>query len=115
MITTEVGADDLVVRFSGWDAVWALRRTLRVPRARVVAAEVVDRRLLRAGLRLGGTAWPGRIRAGRCWSPSLGWSFWFTRRAEQVLLVTLEGDHFRRVVLEVSEPAALAASLSPPS
>jgi hypothetical protein len=111
-MTVTIEAAELVVRFGGWDALWAFRRVLRIPLDHVADAQVVERRGLRAGLRLGGTAWPDRIRAGRFWSPRLDWSFWSTRRADEVLLVTLHDDHYRRVVLEVDDPHAVAASLS---
>lgn len=61
---------------------------------------------------MGGTSFPGRIQAGRYWRPAFGWSFWFVRKAEEVLLVELHDERFQRVVLEVDDPWRRADEIS---
>jgi hypothetical protein len=102
----------LELHLDGWDAVWALRRRLVVPVGHVAAARAVPRRELpSAGLRMGGTEMPRRIRAGRYWWPGSGWSFWFIRRADEVLLIDLRDDRYERLVVEVDDPQEWAAEI----
>lgn len=113
VVRLDVTGDHLDLWLDGWDAIWALRRHLEVPLAHVVAARVVPRaEALPAGIRLGGTWVPGRIAAGRFWRPSAGRSFWSVRRAQEVLLVELRAHPYRRLVLEVDDPAAKAAEIA---
>jgi hypothetical protein len=60
----DVDASDVVVRLTGWDAFWALKREVRVPLPAVVS--VWTGRFDDEGWRLAGTAIPfTEIRAGR--------------------------------------------------
>lgn len=68
MAVEVVVRDDAVdIRFGGWDAVWAFRRSLVLPIADITSARVVPRGealgLLR--WRVGGTGLPGVVAAGR--------------------------------------------------
>jgi hypothetical protein len=109
----DVTGGHLDLRLEGWDAVWALRRHLRVPVDHVTEARVVSPSdVPRAGLRLGGTSLPGRIMAGRFWRPASGWSFWMVRQADEVLVVELHDERYRRLVLEVDDPRSQATRIA---
>ncbi|HEX9969030.1 MAG TPA: hypothetical protein VGB03_02745 [Acidimicrobiales bacterium] len=110
-VSVTVGDEDATIRLSGVDVVWALRRTARFPRSAVVSAAVVARPKPR-GLRAPGTATPW-VTAGT-WRGRAGDELWCVRRDERVLVVDLaEGAPFRRVVLELDDPDAVAAALLP--
>jgi hypothetical protein len=112
-VSVTVGDEDAVVRFSGWDVVWALRRTACFPRSAVVSAAVGPRPRPR-GLRAPGTATPW-ITAGT-WRSLGGAELWCVHRDDRVLVVDLaDGAPFRRVVLELADPYAVAAALPLPS
>lgn len=106
--------ESLVVRFSGMDALFCLRRTLRVPLGLVKGVAAAPRQLVpTAGLRLPGTSIPGVLRAGS-YGTGAHRDFWLVRRAPQVLVFELaSGAPYRRVVLEVADPSAEAARLRP--
>jgi hypothetical protein len=116
-VTVDVEGPDVVVRMSGWDAVWGLAGTVRVPLAQIETADVEPRAnvSLRGVLRLAGTSLPGVIQAGR-----FGWfgrsEYWHVRRGQWVLVLRcVEGARFDRLVIEVDgDPhAALAAIRTP--
>jgi hypothetical protein len=105
---------DLVVRMRGLDMLVACRRVLRIPADHVRGVAVQHRdRLPSLGFQFPGIAVPGLLYAG-----SFGFgverSFWHVRRAELLLRVEChEGAEFRRVVLQVPDPSAVARRLRP--
>lgn len=108
--------DHLVVRLTGWDRLWALSAGVDVPLRSVVAARPMSRRdarTLASGLRLPGTSLPGVIQAGSYRSLSgQGWSLWSVRRAGTVLVIDLQNQPYRHLVLEVDDPVAMAAEIA---
>ena len=109
-VSLTVGDEDAVVRFSGLDVLWALRRTARFPRAAVTAAAVGPPPRPR-GFRAPGTHVPGFVSAGT-WRSRHGTELWCVHGDEQALVVELdESAPFRRVVLELDDPDAVAAAL----
>jgi hypothetical protein len=105
---------DLVVRIRGFDMLVACRRLLRIPADHVRGVAVQHRdRLPGVGFQFPGIAVPGLLCAG-----SFGFgdqrSFWHVRRAELLLRVECHaGAEFRRVVLQVADPSAVARRLRP--
>ncbi|HEX7106481.1 MAG TPA: hypothetical protein VF218_10990 [Acidothermaceae bacterium] len=105
---------DLVVRLRGFDMLVAFRRTLRIPVGHVRGVVVQHRdRIPQIGFHFPGLAVPGVMCIG-----AFGFgderSFWHVRRAELLLRVEcLPGAEFRRLVLQVPDPTALAMRLRP--
>lgn len=110
MPTVELDGDELVVRFSGLDMVYALRRTVRVPRTAVVSAHTAPPPS-RRGIRAPGTHLPGVLSFGT-WRGRFGKDLWGVRRAGRVLVIELDGGAaFERLVLEVDDPDAVATAV----
>ena len=112
-VFVEIDGRDVVVRITGWDALWALSRGFRIPLAHVRNAAALRRGQLgkQFVVRMGGTAWPRAVKAGRySWR---GWSeFWATRWPGRMLVITGTHDaRYDRVVLEVEDPDADAARI----
>ncbi|SBT43997.1 hypothetical protein [Micromonospora auratinigra] len=114
-VLVAVDPERLVVRLTGADRLWALSSGVVAPTAAVRAVRPVSRAeafALGAGLRLPGTFWPGLIRAGSYLSRTGGRSFWCVHRAEELLLVELDGQPYRRLVLEVERPAEVSRAIA---
>ena len=112
-VAVRVTGDRLVVLVLGLDRLWCLRRRIEVPLAQVLSARVADRHdLPKPGIRLGGTWIPGLIVAGNYgWRPHR--QFWDVRRGKQLLHIALDpAAPYRHLVLEVEDPAAVAATLA---
>jgi hypothetical protein len=109
-----VEGDSLRVHLSTLDKLVCCRGDLVVPLAQVAAvtaARSVD--VPRTGLRLPGTSLPGVIRAGS-YGRGDERDLWDVRRGDAVLVLQLRGGApYRRVVLEVPDPAAEERRLQP--
>jgi hypothetical protein len=114
MLHLDIEGDELVLRITGWDALFALSRGMRIPVMEIAGVAVFPRRLVPAtGWRLPGTSLPGVIRFGSYGTGSER-DFWMVRKAEQVLVIQLQpGAAYRRLVLEVADPHAEALRLRP--
>lgn len=113
-IAVNVDDRDVFVCFGGLDVLWTLRRTVQLTREQVAAVETgpaPERR----GWRAPGTHWPGVIAAGT-WRDRSGKELWDVRRGEHVLVIECTVDApYRRLVLEVPDPDAVAAQMRPPT
>lgn len=111
-LSLEDGGETVAVTLRGLDVVWALRRSVRVPRRAVLRAQVVESSQVKpSGLRLPGTEVPGVLRAGS-FGRSPNRDFWDVRTGPQVLVLTLaDGQPYRRIVLQPRDPGAALAAL----
>jgi len=109
-VDMRVNDDQLLVRFGGWDTLWTLRREVRVPLSQIrkVTVRQIGALRLRWWWRLRGTDLPGVIRAGSFMARG-GRELWDVRQGAVVLDIELaESAPFRRIVLEVPDPALAA-------
>lgn len=106
MISLDVTAAGLQVRFTGADAAAACSAGLDVPFARVLGARVMTRADAVASsprLPCPGSWWPGRLRVG-AWGIGERRQLWGARGGAYVVVVYLSGRPFHRLVVEVEEP-----------
>lgn len=108
----QVDGDSLAVRLSGWRALWAVQRRVRVPIASVIRAshepgvyQLVSIRL-RQRRRNRTTLFKLGSQHGQH-----GWSFWACGFGRNAVLVETVGTRYRYLVVEVAEPEAVAASI----
>ena len=113
-VQVAIEGGDLLVTLRGLDRVLAMKGSLRFPLARVRGVAVSDRKLVpHTGFRLPGTSLPGVIRAGS-YGTGAARDFWLVRRAAEVLVIELEpGQPYRRLILELDDPQAVALALRP--
>ena len=102
----------LTVSLTGWDRLWALRRRIAVPLTSVRGADVAEAEAARGprGLRVGGTAIPHRLYAGRFWRPGER-TFWNVHDPARAIAIELDGDPYARLVVEVADPAGTVAAI----
>ncbi|MDQ2666815.1 MAG: hypothetical protein M3Z05_12480 [Gemmatimonadota bacterium] len=97
----------------GWDKLWAFRSRLEIPVEHILAARV-DPEPAKGwwhGLRLPGTQIPGLLTAGSFYQDK-GMVFYDVHNPENTIVLELEHEHYKRLVIEVADPAAAVARLS---
>ena len=113
-VVIEIAGRELAVQFTGTDRWWSLSRGLTVPLAAVTSARPVSRSAALAEkplLRMPGTYWPGRMVAGSYRAPGRLPELWSVRRADELLSISLTGQGYGKIVLEVPDPAAAARAI----
>ena len=109
--------DDAVdIDFIGWSRVWALKGHVELAMSDIVDARVASRAELVAdlGWRVGGTAWPGKVIAGRYTTRGRKGvrQLWDTYTDQELLLVETRLDRPWRVVLQHQDRDFLAWVIS---
>lgn len=104
--------DRLIITFQGWEVLWALRRTLVIPRDCISDIEWSPQYTYPDWLvRVGGTGAPGILYAGNFRSSNNGWYFLFLRQprgwewpfrkgitAQNVLVITAHDYRYKQLL-----------------
>ena len=115
MTVVELTESTLIVHDRGADTFWTLKSQLEIPLTHVVGAEV-DPAVgehwgdVVKGIQLPGTHVPGVIAAGSFYT-SGGWVFWDVHDPQNALTIKLTHEHYTKLVIEVTEPAADVARI----
>jgi len=112
MVTISVEGDRLVLAVEGWDKLWALRSRLEIPLAHIRGAHAEpDVSIgLFTGLKLAGTHVPGVLSAGTFVHRD-GLVFWDVHHPERAIVIDLEHEHYRRLMVEVEDPPAAVRAI----
>ena len=96
----------------GADKLWSLRSRLEIPLAHIrgVRADPEVARGWWHGLRMPGTSVPGIITAGTFYQHD-GAVFYDVHDPEQTIVLELDHEHFKRLVVQVDDPAATVAMI----
>jgi hypothetical protein len=106
VVTVDIVGQDLKVTISGWDVIWALKRSLTVPLRNVVSAEV-ESMAGKPGWKIAGTNIPRGFSAG--WFRRQGKNeFWVSRQKAEAVAIRLRDEKYARLVLQVEDPQAVA-------
>lgn len=115
MTFVELTDEELLLTVRGLDAVLAFKRHLAIPLAHVKRAELgvapEARERLHHSLRMPGTSVGRLITAGH-YVEHERWMFWDIHSGEQAITIWLEHEHFDALVVDVENPAALAAQIN---
>lgn len=97
----------------GWDRLWALRSRLEIPieHIRAVRVDPEPAKGWWHGLRLPGTQIPGLLTAGTFYQDG-EWVFYDVHDPEKTIVLELDHEHYKRLVIEVADPAAAVAKLT---
>jgi hypothetical protein len=101
----------LTIRLSGWDLIWACRRTVTIPRACISGARLRQPSDRPPWCRCPGTCIPGVIIAGTYLARGRA-EFW-SMRYRDTLVLELRGHRFTRIVIDVPDPVAWIRRLEP--
>ena len=117
MVTVSVVGSSVHFVVEGWDKFWALKSQLEIPLAHITSVRV-DPEPARGwwhGFRLPGSQIPGVLTAGTFYQ-SDGAVFYDVHDPERTIVLELDHEHYKRLVIEVGDPpetvAALNAALS---
>lgn len=102
--------DRLLVRPVGFMRFWALSSGIDVPLGAVTSVGVAERRAVRLGFRAPGTYLPGVMTAGTYRSHGER-DLWMVGRAPRVVVISLHGQRFTNVVVQVEDPEAAVEAL----
>jgi len=113
MVEISIQGDRARFEVEGWDKLWALRSTLEIPLAHIRSVRV-DPEPARGwwhGLKLAGSGIPGVLTAGTFIQHD-GAVFYDVHDPERTIVLELDHEHYKRLVLEVSSPDAALALLT---
>jgi hypothetical protein len=107
MVHISIHGDRIRFEVEGWDKLWALKSHLEIPVAHIRSVRV-DPEPARGwwhGLRLAGTQLPGVLTAGMFYQHD-GAVFYDVHDPERTIVLDLDHEFYKRLVLEVADPAA---------
>jgi hypothetical protein len=112
MVDVTIDGDRVRFEVEGWDKLWSLKSQLEIPVSHIASARV-DPEPARGwwhGIKLPGTNLPGVITAGTFYQ-SEGAVFFDVHDPERTIVIELEHEHYKRLVLEVDDPDAVVARI----
>ena len=110
MVTVTVEGDRIRFEVEGWDKFWAMKSQLEIPLEHIDSVRV-DPEPARGwwhGVRLPGSQIPGIITAGTFYQHD-GAVFYDVHDPEGTIVLELNHEHYKRLVIEVENPPATAA------
>ncbi len=105
MVEVSIEGAKAIFTVRGLDKLWALRSHLEVPLDHIndVHTDASPKMGWFQGLKVLGTEIPNVFRAGTFYQDG-GWVFWDVWHADKVIVVELQDEHFRKLVIEVADP-----------
>ena len=107
MVDIRIHGGEAIVTPRGWSRFWTFRRRLAFPLSAIFTVRRASSQVGRGwykGIRFPGTHLPGVMVAGRFYRNG-GWDFWDVRaRADRAIEIELEGQAFRRLIVDVADP-----------
>ena len=106
MVEISIEGTSAVFTVRGADKLWSLRSHLEIPleHIRDVHADPSPKMGWFQGLKVAGTSIPNAFRAGTFYQDG-GWVFWEVLGPKDCIVVELHDEHFKRLVVEVADPA----------
>ena len=107
MVEVTIEGDRVRFDVDGWDKLWALKSRLEIPLAHIRSVRI-DPEPARGwwhGFRMPGTQIPGVLTAGTFYQHD-GAVFYDVHDPEHTIVIELDHEHYRRLVVEVADPAA---------
>jgi hypothetical protein len=112
MVMIEIEGDRLVLTVEGWDKLWALRTRLAIPLAHVRGVHADPDATINwmNVFKLAGTHVPGLISAGTFYQRE-GLVFWDVHHPQRTIVIELEHEVYRRLIVEVEDPQAAVRTI----
>ena len=113
MVEISMEGDRIRFDVQGWDQLWAFKSQLEFPLGHVRSVRK-DAEIARGwwhGLRMPGTEVPGLLTAGTFYQRD-GAVFYDVHDPERTIVFELEHEHYRRLVVEVADPAGTVSAVN---
>ena len=110
MVNVKRNFDSVIFEVKGWDKIFAFKSSLEIPVAHIVAvyaAPDTEMNFLDS-LKLLGTSIPQIFRAGTFYQQN-EIIFWDVHNTKNVIVIELDHEHFKKLVIEVENPAEAIA------
>ena len=113
MVDVTIAGDRVVFEVDGIDKLWAFRSRLEIPLAHIVSAEYRPDDVGRwwHGVKLVGADLPGLFAAGTFYYQG-ELVFWDVRHPASTVIISLDHERYKKLIIEVADPAAPVAMLS---
>jgi hypothetical protein len=112
MTEYQIEGDTLKLTVEGMDKLWALRSHLSIP-LRDISEVVADPERGAggfSGVKLGGARIPGILQAGTFLGAG-GMVFWDVHQPGHAIVISLEHEHYKQLVIDVPDPEAAAKEI----
>jgi hypothetical protein len=112
MVRVSFEGDRVRFEVEGWDKFWALKSQLEIPLEHIddVRADPEPARGWWHGFRMPGSQIPGILTAGTFYQHD-GAVFYDVHDPDGTIVLDLNHEHYKRLVIEVEDPAATVARL----
>lgn len=107
MVEVTVEGDRVRFDVNGWDKMWSLKSRLEIPLAHITSVRI-DPEPARGwwhGFRMPGTQIPGVLTAGTFYQHD-GAVFYDVHDPDHTIVIELDHEHYRRLVVEVADSTA---------
>ena len=113
MVNVSIEGDRVIFTVEGWDKLWSLRSRLEIPVAHITSVEINHEQVGRwwHGFKLLGTDLPGLFAMGTFYYHG-ELVFWDVTDLRKTVIVSLEHERYKKLIIEVDDPAATAATLN---
>ena len=109
MATIHIADDDLIVQVHGLDRLWTLKRRLRIPLAHVRGATADPGIVLEPKGRRGPGAHVAGVVVAGTFRHDGERVFWDVHHTNKAIVIELQDDAYRRLIIEVDEPRVAVA------
>ncbi len=112
MVNVTIAGDRVVLDVEGLDKLWSFRSRLEIPLAHITDVEADPSQIGRwwRGWKVMGTDLPGVFAAGTFLQRD-GMVFWDVRHPESTIIVSLEHEFYKKLIVEVAEPSVTVEQL----
>jgi hypothetical protein len=112
VVDVSISGEFAVFEVEGLDKLWALRSRLQIPLAHIAGADVNHDQVGRwwHGLKVAGTELPGLFAMGTFYLHG-EIVFWDVRNLANAVIVSLDHERYKKLIVEVADPAATVALL----
>jgi hypothetical protein len=112
MVNVSIDDDRAIFELEGFDKLWAFRSRLQIPLAHITDVAANDGRVGRwwHGIKIIGAEIPGLLGVGTFYYHG-EMVFWDVRDPAQTIVISLDHEHYKKLIVEVADPGRTIAQL----